>query len=225
MKLMNGFPQTAMAIAFLMAVGGTPDLAQSQAVYDNNDKVPYYEYDPHYEYDRSYDPYFDDSFGYDYDYGYDYDDYILTDSELRKRIKLNLAMSPFVDEDDIRVSVDYGVVTLSGTVEDRSAMIDAGEIAYDSGAWKVRNKLSLREIGERPWAKMGDRELRKEIRDELESSPFVDADQISVVVKNGVATLYGGVENKGEIADAVENAYEAGAQRVKSRLWVDPDLS
>ncbi len=209
MKLLTNFQRLSMAFAFLMCVGGAPGLAQSQVVYDD--------YDPYYDYD--------DYYGSDYDYGYDYDDYILTDSELRKRIKLNLAMSPFVDGEDVRISVDHGVATLSGSVEDRSAMIDAGELAYDAGAWKVRNKLSQREMGERPWADMRDRELKQEIRDELESSPFVNSDRISVIVTNGVATLYGGVENKGEIADAVENAYEAGAKRVKSRLWVDPDLS
>ena len=221
MNLLHAFHRTSIAIAFLMSVGGAPGLAQSQVVYDDYDVNPYYEYDPYYDYD----PYLDDRFGYDYDYGYDYDDYVLTDSELRQRIKLNFAMSPFVDDDDVRISVDHGIVTLSGTVEDRSAMIDAQEIAYDSGAWKVRNKLFQRETDQRPWADMEDRELKKEIEDELWSSPFVNSDNISVGVKNGVATLYGGVENKGEIADAVENAYEAGAKRVKSRLWVDPDLS
>lgn len=221
MKLLHTLHRTSLAIAFLMGVGGAPGLAQSQVVYDDYDMNPYYEYDPYYDYD----PYLDDRFGYDYDYGYDYDDYVLTDSELRQRIKLNFAMSPFVDDDNVRVSVNRGVATLSGSVEDRSAMIDAQEIAYDSGAWKVRNKLSQRETEERPWADMGDRELKKEIEDELWSSPFVNSDNISVGVRNGVATLYGGVENKGEIADAVENAYEAGAKRVKSRLWVDPDLS
>jgi osmotically-inducible protein OsmY len=221
MNLLHAFHRTSIAIAFLMSVGGAPGLAQSQVVYDDYDTNPHYEYDPYYDYD----PYLDDRFGYDYDYGYDYDDYVLTDSELRQRIKLSFAMSPFVDDDDVRISVDHGVVTLSGTVEDRSAMIDAQEIAYDSGAWKVRNKLSQRETDQRPWGDMGDRELKREIEDELWSSPFVNSDNISVGVKNGVATLYGGVENKGEIADAVENAYEAGAKRVKSRLWVDPDLS
>ncbi len=221
MKLLTYFQRLFMAFAFLMSVGAAPGVAQSQVVYDDYDMNPYYEYDPYYNYD----PYYDDYYGYDYDYGYNYDDYVLTDSEIRQRIKLNLAMSPFVDGEDVRISVDHGVATLSGTVEDRSAMIDAGELAYDAGAWKVRNKLSQRERGERPWADMRDRELRKEIEDELWSSPFVNSDQISVTVNNGIATLYGGVENKGEIADAVENAYEAGAKRVKSRLWVDPDLS
>lgn len=211
MKLLTTFQRLSTVSVFLLFVGGVPGLAQSQPLYDD------------YGYGYGYDPYYDGYYGYN-EYGYGYDDGVLTDSELRRRIHLNLAMSPFVDGEDVRISVDNRVATLSGTVEDRSAMIDAVELAYDAGARKVRNKLSQRERGDRPWADMRDSELKEEIRDELASSPFVNADQISVSVRNGVATLSGGVENKGEIADAVENAYEAGAKRVKSRLWVDPDL-
>ncbi|MEX2493869.1 MAG: BON domain-containing protein [Nitrospirales bacterium] len=199
---------------------GAPGIAQSQ--------VGYYDGLGPYN-DRYYDPYYYDGYGYGYDpYGYyddDYDDGVLTDAELRARIRLDIAMSPFVDKESLRVSVENGVATLSGSVDDRSAMVDAVEIAYDAGAWKVRNKLRQRNIDARPWADMRDSELKQEIQEELAYSPFVNSDQISVSVRNGVATLYGGVENKGEIADAVENAYEAGAKRVESRLWVDSDLS
>jgi len=199
---------------------GAPGIAQSQ--------VGYYDGLGPYN-DRYYDPYYYDGYGYGYDpYGYYYDDYddgMLTDAELRARIRLDLAMSPFVDRENIHISVDNGVATLSGSVEDRSAMVDAVEIAYDAGAWKVRNKLRQRNMDDRPWADMRDSELKQEIQEELAYSPFVNSDQIRVSVRNGVATLYGGVENEGEIADAVDNAYEAGAKRVKSRLWVDPNLS
>jgi osmotically-inducible protein OsmY len=150
---------------------------------------------------------------------------IPTDDELRAVIARDLATSPFVDGERINVSVDNREVTLSGRVEDRSAMVDAVEIAYDAGALNVRNHLRKMEGEDRPWADMGDRELKREIQDELAYSPFVNEEQIRVNVRDGVAILYGGVENEGEIADAVENAYEAGAKRVKSRMWVDPELS
>ncbi len=100
-------------------------------------------------------------------------------------------------------------------------MIDAVEIAYDAGARRVRNQLRQLDVDDRPWEGMRDDELKDAIENELTMSPFVDADRIRVTVRNGVATLSGRLENKGEIADAVENAYEAGAKRVKSRLWVE----
>ncbi|GJL62916.1 MAG: hypothetical protein NPIRA04_15700 [Nitrospirales bacterium] len=206
MKLLQTYLSTAVAVILTVCVIGTPGLSHGQAgefIYGtNSDKSSYY--DP-------YDPYY-------------FDDNILTDREIRRRTMRILSVSPFVDEEHIRVEVDKGITTLSGTVEDRSAMMDAVEIAYDSGAWKVQNKLRKRNWNNQPWAEMRDSELKEEIEDELAFSPFVNADQIAVGVRNGVATLYGGVENKGEIADAVENAYEAGAKRVKSNLWIDPDL-
>ena len=168
-------------------------------------------------------PYYDRYGNFLYD-TYD-EDGVMTDNELRVRVMTDLAISPFVDRDDIFVKVNDGVVTLSGSVEDRSEMIDAVEISYDAGARRVRNKLKTRERGDAGWTHMTDQELVQEIKQELMMSPFVNADHITVSVKNGVAILYGWVENKGEIADAVENAYEAGARRVKSRLWVDPELS
>lgn len=207
MKLLQPFFLTARLL-FVMIVVGMPGLAQSQNYYGAEPYVsPYY------------DPLFPD------DKGYESENDILSDSELRARIITDLGISPFVDRDDVYVSVENGIATLSGDVDDRSEMIDAVEIAYDAGAWRVRNKLHRREIYDRPWAEMSDRELAGEIQRELSLSPFVNSDDITVHVRNGVATLYGGVENKGEIADAVENAYEAGARRVKSRLWVDQERS
>lgn len=208
MKLFASFTLPALALAFML-IGGPPVLAQTQNDIDR-------EYENYY--DPFYDPYFDTNGGYG-------QDDILTDRELRAEIMQDLEMSPFVDDRNIRVSVDRNIATLSGTVEDRSAMIDAVEIAYDAGAMRVRNELNQQERDERPWADMRDRELKAEIEDELWWSPFVNDDRIRVDVQDGVATLHGTVENQDEIADAVENAYEAGAKRVISRLWVNPDLS
>ncbi|WP_342347604.1 BON domain-containing protein [uncultured Nitrospira sp.] len=69
-------------------------------------------------------------------------------------------------------------------------------------------------------AGMSDRELEKAVRDELSWSPFVDEDPIRVNVRQGVVTLQGTVEDPSEMAAAVDNAYEAGARRVVSRLRI-----
>jgi len=231
MKLSHALTSTVAALTLSFGLTGLPGVAHSQVGYSDYGYAPYYNpyTDPFYNppgpfYDSYYyDPY-NSRYGTHYDPCYDDVDQ-LTDTRLRHCIKRDLVGSPFVDSEDVRVSVDNGTATLSGRVEDRSAMIDAVEIAYDAGASKVQNKLRPRERESRPWADMRDSELKAEIEDELDFSPFVNADQIRVKVRNGVATLYGGVENEGEIADAVENAYEAGAKRVRSKLWVDQELS
>lgn len=49
-------------------------------------------------------------------------------------------------------------------------------------------------------------------------SPFVDGDDITVSVKDGVVTLRGEVETYSEGQSAVDNAYEGGAKKVENDL-------
>lgn len=67
----------------------------------------------------------------------------LTDSELGEEIKSELWWSPFVDADDIDVTVDDGVATLTGTVESWSEYYTAANNAYDGGATLVDNNLTV----------------------------------------------------------------------------------
>lgn len=118
----------------------------------------------------------------------------------------------------VRVSVNHGVATLSGMVLNREAMLTAVENAYDGGARTVRNKLRIFRAEDRPWMDMSDRNLAKAVREELTWSPYVDAEDIRVDARQGVVTLQGTVEDQSEMAAAVDNAYEAGARRVKNQL-------
>ncbi len=142
------------------------------------------------------------------------------DGVLERDIREELEGSPFVDADRVNVKVRDRVATLTGVVEDRSAMVTAVENAYEGGARKVINKLRLANLEDQPWTDMSDRSLAREVRSELSWSPFVDEDPIRVSVKNGVVTLRGTVEDQDEMAAAVENAYEAGARRVKNHLRI-----
>lgn len=199
MKLLRASTFFSTTLAIILSIGGIPGPALSQ---EKN-------------YDYNFEP---------YNHPHYYEDEVLSDRELRTRIKTALFMSSFVEDSRIDVLVDKGIATLSGTVENRKAMIDAEITAYDAGAWRVRNQLREPDLEDRSWSDRRDFELKEKIEDELAFSLFVDEDQITVSVRNGVATLYGGVENREEITHAIDNAYEAGAERVKSRLWIDPDL-
>jgi hypothetical protein len=68
------------------------------------------------------------------------------------------------------------------------------------------------------WGWKSDWELKQDVKSELAWSPFVDADDIDVSVRNGEVTLKGTVEGQDEIQDAIENAYEAGAKKCISKL-------
>jgi osmotically-inducible protein OsmY len=66
-----------------------------------------------------------------------------SDKEIRENVKDELFWSPFVDEDQVNVSVFDGVVTLTGNVETLSERMAAEENAYEGGARKVKNKLTV----------------------------------------------------------------------------------
>ncbi|HEU4685341.1 MAG TPA: BON domain-containing protein [Nitrospira sp.] len=63
-----------------------------------------------------------------------------------------------------------------------------------------------------------DQQLKRDVESNLEWSPSVDPDKVNVSVRNGVVTLTGKVSHPEEIDDVVENAYEAGAKQVISKL-------
>jgi osmotically-inducible protein OsmY len=67
----------------------------------------------------------------------------MSDRSLAKAVREELAWSPYVDEDPIRVNARRGVVTLQGTVKDRSQMAAAVENAYEAGARRVNNQLRI----------------------------------------------------------------------------------
>jgi osmotically-inducible protein OsmY len=68
-----------------------------------------------------------------------------TDLEIERDIESQLFWSPFVDENEIEVSVDFGIATITGSVNTWSEYIAAVENAYEGGARSVKNNLRVRE--------------------------------------------------------------------------------
>jgi osmotically-inducible protein OsmY len=67
--------------------------------------------------------------------------YLKSDWELEQDIENQFFWSPFVDADEVAVSVENGVATLSGEVETWTERIAAQENAFEAGAKDVKNKL------------------------------------------------------------------------------------
>ena len=65
------------------------------------------------------------------------------DQEIREDVKSELFWSPFVDKDQVNVRVFNGVVTLHGNVETLSERKAAEDNAYEGGAKKVFNNLTV----------------------------------------------------------------------------------
>jgi osmotically-inducible protein OsmY len=92
----------------------------------------------------AYDPYIDAWPDAAYPW-YDYQPYQSTarDSEIREAVESQLWWSPFVDSDDVTVTVSNGTVTLTGTVNSVSEYRAAVENAYEGGAVWVDNDLHI----------------------------------------------------------------------------------
>ena len=105
-------------------------------VVDNNLTVRK-DYAPH-----IYDPYVDDWYLGDYDwYRHDFRYPKMSDAEIKDNIDDELFWSPFVDADDVNVTVDEGKAILTGMVDSWSEYFSAEENAYEGGAVYVDNDL------------------------------------------------------------------------------------
>jgi len=67
------------------------------------------------------------------------------DEVLEEEIEDDLLWSPFVDSDEINVSVVNGVATLTGTVDTWADRSWAAEIAREGGALRIQNNVKVRD--------------------------------------------------------------------------------
>ena len=137
------------------------------------------------------------------------------DSRLAKEVRDAIERDSMLDTDDIVVVASDGVVTLTGTVStDYQKRHATTVVSRIRGVTDIRNNIDA----EREWTWQPDDEISEDIRDELFWSPYVDADQVTVLVEEGIAILSGTVDSYDEIEAAIKNAYEGGAKEVRSRL-------
>jgi len=170
----------------------------------------------------------------------------MKDSVIARNVRNALRRDPWVDRYEVTVNVYDGVVHLSGDVDTYFEKAQADDVAARApGVTRVTNNLSVEGIAftydpyidewsvyHYPWYTYdatavqpmeGDQEIKTEINDELWWSPFVDSDEITVTVEDGVATLVGTVDSWSEWRAARKNAYEGGAVLVRNRLLVEYD--
>jgi osmotically-inducible protein OsmY len=166
----------------------------------------------------------------------------VADSTLKSRIVSTLALDPFTTAGEVEVEVKGGIVTLTGSVDTHFESAQAEDVAAQlRGVRQVRNELKVKRPEKsyvfdaylepytptvsiwryvpRATAK-ADREIQREIVEELTWSPFVDAEQVEVRVFDGTAILTGSVESVAELRAATENAFEGGALKVQNQLKV-----
>lgn len=168
------------------------------------------------------------------------------DVAVANRVRDALERDPYVERHELTVHVRNGVASLYGHVDSDFEREQANDVvARTQGVVEVENHLAVQTgLGLRqydpyvdPWmphsrpyygywtgpysySALTDQQIEAEIEDELWWSPFVDGDEITVKVDDGVATLTGDVDSWSEFTSATENAYEGGAVRVRNRLQI-----
>jgi osmotically-inducible protein OsmY len=136
---------------------------------------------------------------------------------LEKRVSNALSNDFYLEGNDITINAANGLVYLTGDVNNSFEKEHARRVAEGvKGVTDVINNIDY----EHRWTWRPDWEIREEVKDQLSWSSFVDEDQISVTVEEGVVTLTGRVDTWGEKQAAENNAWEGGAKDVRNQLMV-----
>lgn len=123
-----------------------------------------------------------------------------TDAQIQRDVLQELAGDPRVEETEVGVSVQDGVVTLSGTVTSWAKRVAAQEAAHRvTGVLDVANDVTVKLPG---GLVRSDTEIAQAVRRTLEWDVFVPDTRIQSTVSTGWVTLTGTVDTVGEREDA-----------------------
>jgi osmotically-inducible protein OsmY len=148
---------------------------------------------------------------------------IRTDSELQRAVLQELRWDTRVEETDVGVEVDAGVVTLTGTVANWAKRIAAQEAAHRvAGVLDVANDIQVRTSGS---PGRTDTEIAAALRQALEWDVLVPDDRIRSTVSEGRVTLEGDVDFWSQREDA-ERAVRnlAGVRGITNLIEVCPSM-
>jgi len=146
---------------------------------------------------------------------------IIPDDMLEKNVEEAFLQDPIVDRYEIDVMAINGLVYLYGTVDTEYERKQAEKVAVrEPGVVDVKNYLQTEISTIWIYSTKTDAELMDDVADQLWWSPFVDRDDITIQVDDGVVTLTGTVDSWNEYYSATENAHQAGAVTVVNNLTV-----
>lgn len=142
---------------------------------------------------------------------------IPTDAEIRNNIQNILSWNTDIDVMDIDVSVEGGVVTLEGTVDEYWKKWKAVELVSDvSGVIDVLDEMTVV-----PTGSFIDKDIAETINDALDRNLYIDSEDITVEVEHGKVTLTGVVPTNFVRSKAGDIAsYTAGVIDVHNNLVV-----
>ncbi|WP_340106451.1 BON domain-containing protein [Rhodohalobacter sp. 8-1] len=140
-----------------------------------------------------------------------------SDLDITSNVENSLSWDPDVDESEINVSVENGVVSLEGTVDSLWKKHIAEEIAWNHlGVVDVISKLAVASPED-----ITDQAVAQNIIDSIDRNVNVDVNDVDVEVHDGEAVLNGVVSNMRAWRAAYDAAlYTSGVIRVKDNLSI-----
>lgn len=146
-----------------------------------------------------------------------------TDSQLQQYVLDELKWEPGIHHEKIGVSVDKGVVTLSGLIPSYSEKLLAERVARRvKGVRAVAEDMVVR-LEYQP--KTSDAEIAKRVADVLEWDTSIPREKVNVTVEDGVVRLRGTVDWNYQKDVAFKNASKiTGVVRVDNWIQVSPKI-
>jgi osmotically-inducible protein OsmY len=140
-----------------------------------------------------------------------------SDQDVRKAVQAALRYDPRLNGFPMDVTVDDGIVRLTGSVGNLRAKRAASDTARNTvGVVEVENYLHVRPAGE-----LGPQTIDRSVRDAFKRDALLNGDDIVVDVDNGIVSLYGIVDTPIEKSQAEDVASRiAGVTEVRNYLTV-----
>jgi len=115
-----------------------------------------------------------------------------TDAQIQKDVMDQLKWNPFLNFNEIGVSVKHGVVTLSGQVDSFSKKIEA-----ENETKKIKGVKAIAEdiqVGVSKTSIKTDAEIAEAVANALKWHTFIPDEMVKAKVEDGIVTLFGEVE-------------------------------
>jgi osmotically-inducible protein OsmY len=144
-----------------------------------------------------------------------------SDSDIKRAVLSELKWDTRVEETEVGVTVERGIVTLTGTVSSYAKKLAAQEAAHRVlGVLDVANDIQVRVPGS---LTRTDADIAQAVRNALDWDVWVDQERIKSTVSNGFVVLEGDVSLLRE-RDDVERTIRrlAGVRAVDNRILVKP---
>ncbi|MFP4015475.1 MAG: BON domain-containing protein [Halanaerobiales bacterium] len=139
------------------------------------------------------------------------------DDEIKINVETILSANPDINILDMDISVTGGIVTLEGSVDSYWKILHAEELISNlPGVLGIKNNLAVV-----PSRDIVDETIARDVVDALERNAYVNEDNVTVKVDDGVVTLSGTVSSSYALNEAdITVSYTPGVKIINNNLRI-----